>query len=47
MSTLYEIDRALLQLIEHGFTIDCVNEETGEVDEEKIQKYLAELPIER
>lgn len=47
MSSLYEIDSTLLELIEHGFTVDCVDMETGEIDEEKIKQYLINLPIER
>ncbi len=44
--TLYEIDSKYAELIERGFTSDCVNED-GELDEEKIARYLAELPGER
>ena len=47
MATLYEIDSTLLELIEHGFTVDCVDMETGEIDEEKIKQFLIDLPIER
>lgn len=44
---LYEIDSTILELIERGFTEDCVDLTTGEIDEEKIQDYLTNLPIER
>ena len=44
--TLYEIDSKIGELIERGFTADCVNED-GEIDEARVEAYLAELPIER
>ena len=44
---LWEIDSRILELIERGFTEDCVDMETGELDSEKIQEYLINLPIER
>lgn len=47
MSSLYEIDSALLEMLEHGFTVDCVDLETGEIDEAKAQEFLTNLPIER
>lgn len=47
MSSLYEIDSNLLQMLENGFTLDCVDMETGEIDEAKVQEFLNNLPIER
>lgn len=47
MSSLYEIDGALLAMLEHGFTVDCIDLETGEIDEAKAQEFLTNLPIER
>ena len=47
MSSLYDIDGALLAMLEHGFTVDCVDPETGEIDEAKAQDFLTNLPIER
>lgn len=44
--TLYEIDSKINELVERGFTTDCLNED-GEIDEEKVNAYLAELPVER
>lgn len=45
--TLYELDRDIRQLLEEGFSMSCIDMETGEIDEEKAKRYLDELPIER
>ncbi len=45
MPSLYEIDDSILQMIEYGFHYDCVNQETGEIDEAKVQEYLNYLPV--
>lgn len=45
--TLFEIDRNVQELIEQGFNHDCIDVETGEVDNEKAERYLADLNIER
>lgn len=47
MSSLYEIDRALIEVLENGFTLECVDMETGEIDEAKVQEFLNNLPLER
>ena len=47
MSSLYQIDSDILELVEHGFTVDCGDMETGEIDVAKVQEYLTALPIER
>ncbi len=47
MASLYEIDRELVELLENGFTLACVDFETGVIDEEKAKAFLEELPLER
>lgn len=47
MSSLYEIDGALLEMLEYGFNEACIDAETGEIDEAKAQEYLTNLPVER
>ena len=32
---LYEINEALEELLEKGYNAECIDEETGEIDEEK------------
>lgn len=44
---LYEIDLSLYKLLTDGFNENCVDYETGEIDEAKAQEYLNTLPIER
>lgn len=43
--TLYEINQDLRQLLEVGYTEDCVDPDTGEVDMERLDQKWAELPI--
>ncbi len=47
MSSLYEIDRELQELLETGFNETCIDKETGEIDENKVKEYLEKLPIDR
>ena len=47
MASLYEIDKELTELLENGFTLSCVDLETGVIDEEKAQAFLEQLPLER
>ena len=47
MSSLYLIDNEIIELLENGFNMACVDEETGEINEEKAQAYLEALQIER
>lgn len=43
--TLYEINQDLRQLLEVGYTEDCVDPETGEVDLNLLDQKWAELPL--
>jgi hypothetical protein len=47
MSSLYEIEKGIIELLENGFNLACVDEETGEIDAEKAAEYLEALQIER
>lgn len=47
MSSLYELDNDLMEMLEQGFNEKCINLETGEIDDKKVQEYLDSLPIER
>lgn len=42
---LFEIDKDLIEYVEKGFSL-CVNED-GEINEEQLNKYLVDLPLER
>lgn len=47
MSSLFEIDNGILELLENGFNLACIDEETGEIDEAKAAEYLEALQLER
>ena len=47
MKNLYEIDSNIIELLENGFNPACIEEETGEIDEAKANKYLESLKIDR
>lgn len=47
MSSLYQIDNSIIELLENGFNMACVDMETGEIDTEKAEQYLEALQIER
>lgn len=44
---LYEINNGILELLENGFNLACVDLETGEIDEAKAAEYLEALQLER
>lgn len=44
---LYEIDSRLNELLERGFNDECVDAETGEIDEEKVAQMIDELALAR
>ena len=44
---LYEIDNGILELLENGFNLACVDLETGEINAEKAAEYLETLQVER
>ena len=44
---LFEIDRSIQELIENGFNGECIDAETGEIDTEKAERFLADLQIEK
>lgn len=46
MATLYEINQELIEFLENGFNLACVDMETGEIDEQKAAEYLEALQIE-
>lgn len=43
---LYEINEQLQQLLDNGYTKECIDIETGEIDEAKAQELLSNLNIE-
>lgn len=47
MAQLFEIDNGILELLENGFNLACIDEETGEIDTENAQEYLEALQLER
>ena len=47
MSSLYEIESGIIELLENGFNLNCVDLETGEIDEKKAAEYLEALQLER
>ena len=44
---LYEIESGIIELLENGFNLACVDAETGEIDEAKAAEYLEALQLER
>lgn len=42
---LYEINEALEELLEKGYNAECIDEETGEIDEEKAKQLLDDLSL--
>ena len=47
MAQLFEIDNGIIELLENGFNLACIDEETGEIDTEKAEEYLEALQLER
>ena len=47
MSSLYQIESGIIELLENGFNMACVDAETGEIDEKKAAEYLDELKLAR
>ena len=47
MSKLYELNQSIIELLENGFNLACVDVETGEIDETKASAYLEALQLER
>lgn len=47
MANLYELNQSIIELLENGFNLACVDPETGEIDEKKAAEYLEQLQIER
>lgn len=45
MGSLYNITSELFNLLENGFSSEFVDEETGEIDEEKVAKRINELNL--
>ena len=37
---LYEIEQQIHELLENGFNAECIDEETGEIDQEKVNNLL-------
>lgn len=46
-SSLYELNNGIIELLENGFNLACVDLETGEIDMEKAAAYLEQLQLER
>ena len=44
---LYQIENGIIELLENGFNLACVDEETGEINAEKAAEYLEALQFER
>lgn len=47
MDSLFTIDSKIQELIEKGFTESVIDEETGEIDEQKLSSYFDQLVIDR
>lgn len=47
MAQLFEIDNGIIELLENGFNLACIDEETGEIDTAKAAEYLEALQLER
>lgn len=47
MSSLFEIESGIAEILENGFNSACIDPETGEIDEAKALGYLDALQIER
>lgn len=47
MSTLYELDKELQEVLLYGFNENCIDLETGAIDQEKVGAYLESLQVER
>lgn len=47
MSSLYELDKGIYELLENGFNNACIDAETGEINEAKAAEYLEALQLER
>lgn len=43
---LYDISKEMNEILENGFTVNCIDEETGEIDESKVAEYLNSLQVE-
>jgi hypothetical protein len=44
---LFQIDKQIEELVEYGFNNECFDFETGEIDTEKAERFLADLQVER
>lgn len=47
MNTLYELDAKIVELLETGFEMSCIDAETGEIDETQLAVYLEQLQLDR
>lgn len=47
MASLYELNGGILELLENGFNMACVDEETGEINTEAAAAFLDDLMLER
>ena len=47
MSSLYELDNSIIELLEHGFNEECIDKETGEIFFDKAQMFLDQLQLDR
>lgn len=47
MSSLYELDNSIIELLENGFNEECIDKETGEILFDKSQMFLDQLQLDR
>ena len=47
MASLYELNNELYELLENGFNMACIDEETGEINPEAAAAFLDDLMLER
>lgn len=47
MSSLYDLDQSIFELLDKGFNENCIDFETGEICYDKADQYLNDLNIER
>ncbi len=45
MKSLYELSNEMTEILENGFNAACIDEETGEIDEDKVSAYLSNLSV--
>lgn len=42
---LYELTNEMREILENGFTLNCIDEETGEIDDIKVKEYFDNIAL--